>query len=308
METERNNDDFDPKTPAMQLAKTAADAVERMSHGFEGAFSALLEELRPFCTPENSPKQTSTNTILEEEEKEEEASPKILKTCLQNLERNFQRGIVLIKEKMTEDQFYSALQLDKTAGTDWQTIQARLLANDSALLKQAATKLQGGGELIGIYANGELAIIDAADKNGNREPVITAFDNQGTRLTIKADTPNRKEIMQQISSGNGRFANYWEIRNAALEDGFTLPPDSPKLRKEGIIAAVQAITGKPFIHSKNDNEWCDAILDCGDEVTANSSSFIRTAYFSPTFETTGIDADSPINRRKNRGAIRILKG
>lgn len=224
--------------------------------------------------------------------------------CLKGLEVDFKRGIVMIDENEGVEKHQAAFEKDRTAGTTWEALKERLLANESHLLKKATT-MQGQGELIGVFKNGELCIIDRSDENGNREPVMTAFDAQNNRITITTDTPNRVNILRSNTENGGRFANYWEIRDAVIKDGFTLPPDSPSYEKKGIVAAIEAVTGNAFIRSNNGQHYREAILECGD---VSKDCSVRVVYFRPRYGRPRIHAIIPSYRSGVRGAVRVLRG
>ena len=223
--------------------------------------------------------------------------------CLEAMREDFDRGIVLIDESSDAGTYGAALEADCSAGTTWKVAQERLLANDSALLKKATT-MQGKGELIGVFQSGELCIVDRADKNGNREPVITAFDAENNRITITTDTPDRTNAMQNIAE-SGKFADYWEILQAVNEDGFTVPQDSPEYEKQGIVAAVEAVSGNPFVRSQKGKEWRSAILDCGN---VSRIAGVRVVGFYPNVGSACVDYGYPSFRNAYRGAVRVLRG
>lgn len=254
-----------------------------------------------FSLPEEE--SASNELQIELNDATTELSPEILGLCLKGLESDFKRGIVAIDENSDAEAYETALEADRSAGTTWEAAQERLLANDSALLKKAAT-MQGKGELIGVFKNGELCIVDRADTNGNREPVITAFDAENNRITITTDTPDRANTMKNIAE-SGKFANYWEILRAVTEAGFTVPQDSPEYEKKGIVAAVEAVSGNPFVRSQNGKEWRSAILDCGN---VSRSAFVRVVSFNPNFENALVIHAYPCYRNDNSGAVRVLRG
>ena len=226
------------------------------------------------------------------------------RACLEAMKVDFKRGIVVIDEDAGVEAYQSTLETSRTAGTTWEVVQARLLVNEGALLKKAAT-MQGKGELIGVFKGGELCIIDRADRDGNREPVITAFDAENNRIVITSDTPDRVNAMGAITGNGGKFADYWEIRRAVREDGFTLPPDSPKYEKKGIVAAAEALSGKPFVRSENGKDWRSAILECGD---VSRDAPVRVVHFYPDRGYAFVRYAYPGDRSGRRGAVRVLRG
>ena len=162
--------------------------------------------------------------------------------------------------------------------------------------------MQGKGELIGVYTNGELCI-----KDRGTEPVIIAFDPYGNRLTIVADSPpNKSSVIRYVADG-GRFGNYWEIRQAVLEAGYFLPKDQPDYEKNGIIAASEAVTGKPFVRGDRDGldyRTVASILEFGD---VPSETMIRLIRFDRA-NFALIDNCIPNKSSSTRGAMRFLRG
>lgn len=242
-----------------------------------------------------------------------ELSSEVLEACMKGLEQDFGRGIVIIEENADLDSHKSAFESDPTAGTTWEAVKGRLLAGESVLLKKAAT-MQGKGELIGVFSNGELCIVDRSDENGNREPVITAFTSENKRITITTDTPKRDTLMNDITQA-GRFADYWEVRQAAEEDGLTLPPDTKEYKKRGIVAAVEAVSGKPFVSSQNGRERRLAILECGNVSRETHTRTrprvrvtVRVVGFNSDHEHSNVGEDFPGLQVGNRGAVRVLRG
>jgi hypothetical protein len=183
--------------------------------------------------------------------------------CMEGLCKDYNRGIVRINEEEGVEEHKAQLkddkgnEKDKTAGITIKEFYERMLANDGKLLKKAAS-MQGKGELIGVFPNGELCIVDRGDENGNREPVIIGFDAEENRIIIASDTPDRPDVMFNIYE-KGRFAERWEVFQAVSEDGFMLTHDS--LECKGIFAAVEAVSGKPFVREKNGTEGKSATLD-----------------------------------------------
>lgn len=246
-----------------------------------------------------------------------DARAEVLAECLKRLEVDYNRGIVVVNDKGTVDDFKAALKKDKTAGTSLEQVRTRLSANNYTLLKKTV-RMQGGGELIGVDTKGELVIISRADKQGNREPERFGFgeaqiEGSGDQrkpkagekpILINTDTPDREALMTEIGK-SGLFADYWERRNAVHADGFTLPPDSHDREKKGIVAAVEAVTGGDFVRSANGDEWRSADLDCGD---VPKSANVRVVYFDPADECADVHYDSPKSRSAQRGAVRVLRG
>lgn len=231
-----------------------------------------------------------------------ELSPEELK-CMVNLKADFDRGIVVILDDKGIDLHKNAFEKDRRAGMEWEKdIKQRLMANDCALLKKAV-KMPGGAELIGVYPDGSLCMISRNnDKYGNREPVIIAFDCSGNRLIITTDTPDREVVIKNISSGQGRFANYWEIREAVHENDYTLPIDIKDLTKVGLIASAEVVTSKPFIGNMDK----EVVLECGD---VSRSDCINILYFDPGQRGTLVYSGGvPCHTRARRGAVFVLIG
>lgn len=223
---------------------------------------------------------------------------------LRNLAADFNRGIVVIDETAGRENFREALNCDLHAGFNWKQIQNRLLVDKAALLRRAAS-LQGGGELIGVYPDGQLCLIDRADANGDREPVIVAFNPDGERINIAADSPNREKLLASIAKNGGRFANSGEIGRAVREDGFALPPDLPGYEKIGLVAAVEVVSGRPFVSSKGGESPRKAVLTKGQMITGVSQ---RAIVFTPEYSQTHVGSLLNLVRNRNWGAVRVLRG
>ena len=89
------------------------------------------------------------------------------------------------------------------------------------------------------------------------------------------------------------------------EDGFTVPEDSPGHEKKGIVAAVEAVSGNPFVRSSNGKEWRIAILDCGN---VSRSASVRVVGFLPYDGGASVGNDGPDYQVDFRGAVRVLRG
>lgn len=278
------------ETDELELRKN--DDSDVMISAVQGEVAEMAQEVRLEV------EEDVAEVYEEPVKKQAELSPEVLKSCLKGLESDFKKGIVEIDEEKGVSDYRDELESEGAAGSTWETIEERLLANDSTLLKKAA-KMQGGGELIGVYPNGELLI-----KTRGPEPVITAFDAQNNRLTITTDTPNREAVMRDIVE-NGKFGDYWEIRQAAIDDGYIIPADSLDFEKKGIVAAVEVVSGKPFVRSSNGKEWRSAILDCGN-VSRNARVRVVGSY--PFIEFAYVITDGPRYRYGARGAVCLLRG
>lgn len=283
-----------------------AGALEALQTKMRGATHELVVVANPAVQHATQPKSVNLPASVE-------LTPEVLAACLERLKEDFKRGIVIVDEHSNTDQYRAILKIDRTARTTWNTLRARLQANKGKLLKRAA-RMQGGGELIGVDKSGNLIMISRADSRGNREPERFIFradqmeessrkPRSGEKpMLVNTDTPNREELMVE-----GIPANYWEIRNEVNEGGYALPPDSPDYRKEGLVAAVEAVTGKDFVRSENGNEYRSAILECGD-VSMSRSSDIHIVVFDPGVGDSEVRDGYPERRVDHRGAVRVLRG
>lgn len=229
--------------------------------------------------------------------------------CMEGLCRDLYRGIVRINEDEGVEEHKAQLQdnkgneKDKSAVISMKEFYERMLANDGKLFKKAST-MQGKGELIGVFPNGKICIVDRGDENGNREPVIIAFDAKNNRITITTDTPDRADVMQNIRDG-GMFANYGRIIQAVREEGFTLPKGLPALRKEGIFAAVEAVSGTPFVRSKSNRGLMCALVDHKD---TSNNAYINVVYSDSYNGHASVLYYDPCFQSGYCGVVRVLRG
>ncbi len=235
-----------------------------------------------------------------------EISEEILEARLEQLHEDFNRGIVVIEEDKTIDDYQSDINEGKIADAEsWDEIEERLLLDKSSLLKKAA-KMQGGGQLIGVYSNGDLCIRDRGV-----EPVIITFDDEGDVITITTDTPDRDVILQEVGKDARRLGNYTQIRDAVHEAGYILPerPEQPidydRDNKKGVVAASEAVTETFFIEG-NEN-WRTAIMECGD-LDGENTVPINVIHYNPHKKDTTVGMATTADNNMHFGAVRILRG
>lgn len=250
-----------------------------------------------------------TNNEIHPKSLENKMSPKEA-LCLRNLKEDFTRGIVAIDlaNPKRKEEYVEARKADKTAGATWKGIQGKLLNDERALLEKAS-KMQGGGRLIGIIRNKhgfpqndtkeyELCIIDRGAK-----PVIYAKNSKGEIIVITTDTRNRAKVTDDIRK-NGQFANYFEILRAVKDAGYIVPEDF--INKEdftyqtsGIIDASEAVTNEPYVRSGY------AILNCGN---VPGTVYMNVVFFSHNYDRTRVMTDYTHARRDSLGTVRVLIG
>ncbi len=210
-------------------------------------------------------------------------------------------GIVLIDENFTPGQYQAALKADKTAGKDWERdLKSRLLDNDAALLKKAA-EMPEGGQLIGVYPNGDLAIRQRSQEIMNARWTKDWEDGQSDKGELRL-LPHIEALAQK----KGKWAKTVEILRAVKAEGYHVPADAPDYEKKGLVAASEVVTSGHYVMSPGGKEWRDAILECEDDVVDNSH--VRVVDFSPGTRYTCVDGDDAFLRSVYRGAVLWLRG
>jgi len=106
-------------------------------------------------------------------------------------------------------QQYERISNEAKGRCSWKAVVERLLANDSEKLKFVQS-MQGGGELVGVDQDGK-----ALFKDKGVEPVMYGFVDWGRLIKIYDRNP---EQMKQVR----KWANYFEIREQVLKDGYEL--------------------------------------------------------------------------------------
>ncbi|MFT7184466.1 MAG: hypothetical protein ACI9QC_000808 [Oceanicoccus sp.] len=234
---------------------------------------------------------------------EQEVLDERLKQQLTEMKEDFdERGIVLIEVNATPDQLIEAFIADKTAGKEWEVdIKSRLLADDATLLKKAAA-MPKGGQLIGVYSNGELAIRQRSQEIVNARWTIDWQDGQSSDRGELRLLPHAEAIAQE----EGRWAKAVEILCAVKAAGYHVPADAPNYEKGGLVAASEVVTGGHYVMSPDGEEWRDAILECADN--EDDSSYVRVVFFVPYVHVTSVGAGVADGRRDSRGAVLWLRG
>lgn len=168
---------------------------------------------------------------------------RLVEICLPNLRADFNRGLRLIGS----DRSVAPQPKDLT----FEQIEDALLENKAeGLLKVAA--MQEGGELFGIDENGKFLF-----KDRGTEPVRFALDKDEKPVMIYYRDLAQAQFL--------RYANYNEIYEAVYgpegqPTGYELFPDAPDYQKTGMVAAVEEITGAPFVRSADGEDrssWLD---------------------------------------------------
>ena len=137
--------------------------------------------------------------------------------------------------------------------TNWEDVEASLLVNNAAELK-GVSAMQEGGMFWGVDKNGNYLF-----KDGGETPVMLGFDDKEEPVTVYNREP---EDMGRIK----KFADYMQSYKAVYGEEksptrYELFPKTEKhdfndfdterpasaYEKKNAIAAVEALTGKPFI-------------------------------------------------------------
>ena len=223
-----------------------------------------------------------------------------LTACLEQLRRDFDRGIVRINEKSTPKQYAMALKADKTAGQKWETLEARLRANGADLLKKAAAMPEGAC-LVGVYENGELAIRQRSQEIMNARWTEDWKDGEMAKGELKL-LPHA----EAVACPKGRWAKAGEIVRAVKGAGYHVPADSPNYEKEGLVAASEAVTGGHYVMSPDGKEWRSAMLECDENVPDSSDG--RVVLFFPDVQEAFVLDDGASFRGDRRGAVLWLRG
>ena len=223
-----------------------------------------------------------------------------LTACLEQLRRDFDRGIVRIDEKSTPEQYAMALKADKTAGQKWETLEARLRANGADLLKKAAAMPEGAC-LVGVYENGELAI-----RQRSQEIMNARWTKEW-----KDGSSDRGELLllphaAALARSEGRWAKAGEIVQKVKAAGYHVPADLPNYEKAGLVAAAEAVTGGHYVMSPDGNEWRSAMFECDENVP--DYSVVRVVNFYPGYRDADVGDGDADYRRGDRGAVLWLRG
>ncbi|MFA5842816.1 MAG: hypothetical protein WC882_04075 [Candidatus Gracilibacteria bacterium] len=224
-----------------------------------------------------------------------------LTACLEQLRKDFDRGIVKIDDEATLEDYTKALKADKTAGQKWETLEARLRANGADLLKKAAAMPEGAC-FIGVHADGTLAI-----RQRSREIVNVVITKEGQSVLLP-----HAEVEQYVSAQEGRqYAKAVEIVRGVEANGYCVPADSPNYEKKGLVAASDVVMGGNYVESPvtrnpQDREWRSSMLKCPDNTP--DSAFVRVVDFDPNAQEASVTSDYARNRVDRRGAVLWLRG
>jgi len=204
--------------------------------------------------------------------------------------------IVYAPELAVYKQGYDCMSDKVKNRCSWETIAERLLADSGRKLKKVLD-MQGSGELFGIDNNGK-----ALFKDKGVEPVIYGFDKEGRMLKIYDRNP---EQMKQVE----RWANYYEVHEQVLKDGYELFPYSDLgFGFSDEMKQAEKHTKKRFVASENEKEWRASWLESGDKPDYNSATFYVA--FKPRdkggyLEVAGRQFHE--NRDDRIGAVRLLR-
>lgn len=223
---------------ALDEAGGAALVIERERRRRD--FYALINSPTPSVVLQNRRSKNGKGLDLSVE-----PSSELLTQSFEGLGQDFFRGIVVIGFNTTREEFRIVLQKDKTVGVKWNDCVKKLEANDNSLLKKAAA-MQGGGQLIGVYPDGRLCIKD----RGN-EPVTYGYNCTKIFGDAQVDFAS-KELLVPLSC--------LEILNIVKSAGYTLPFYFEDCQEVGIIPAIEAVTGAPYVGKGENEAWRSAVL------------------------------------------------
>lgn len=256
-----------------------------------------------------------------------------LRQQLERLKQDFdQKKIVLIDEDSSPVQYRDALQSNKIAGKSWEEdIKPRLIDNDAALLKKAEA-MPEGGQLIGIYSNGDLAIRQRSqeimnarwskdwnwDDKRNVDNYVLEMQEGKDGRSKYACTKDGVRVNQHwgelrllahseaIAQEEGGWAKIVEILRAVKAEGYHVPKDNPDHEKKGLVAASEVVTGGHYVTSPDGKEPRDAILECEDNIDDDSYPYV--VRFFPHNHSTSINYGSACSRSARYGAVLWLRG
>jgi hypothetical protein len=177
---------------------------------------------------------------------------------------------------------------------DWETVSAKLLANDGEKLKKAEA-MQGGGELFGVDAEGM-----ALFKDKGVEPVMFGFDEDDKLMKIYDRDP---EQMEKVAE----WADYYKIRRQVRADGyelFSLDPNSDNRNSEfgDEMRQVEAHTKEPFVASEGKKEWRGSWTESGDR-----PSDAYHVDFDPDGGHMYVHEHVPVHSDDYLGVVRLLR-
>jgi len=219
-----------------------------------------------------------------------EARPKVKEALEAPVAAETSESENLSPELAIYKQEYDRMFDDAKERCAWKTVAERLFANNGEKLKLAQS-MQGGGELFGIDSEGR-----ALFKDKGVEPVMYGFDKDGKLLQIY---DRDQEQMKQVQ----KWADYFEIREQVLKDGYELFADDNcyGVYSDEMRQATEH-TRKPFVASRDRDDWRASWLESGDR-----SVYARRVYYSPYDGDVHIDVDSPEDRGVHYGAVRLLR-
>lgn len=231
-----------------------------------------------------------------------------LTACLEQFKSDFDRGIVRIDASGTLESYAAALKADKTAGQTWEgenglenKLRTYLLANNAAKL-HLAVAMPGGPCLIGVYENGEPAIRQRDLDITNVLVVGLGTKREEPKLEL---LPHAKAMQRFASTGN-LSAKPVEIVRGVEEAGYRVPADLLSYKKEGLIAASEAVMGGNYVESPVTNdpkkrELRSAMLRCPRETPDDGE--VRIVQFIPDDRQTHVYDASARFRFTDQGAV-----
>jgi hypothetical protein len=206
-----------------------------------------------------------------------------LREVFEGIKADYRGGIVQIADDKTSSTYKRELADDPRAGMDWPSVRSRLFDNGLRLLRQAS-KLPGGGSLVGVFPDGALGIVQRAsrvigarwtnlwfsdffdwgessrgscggDPNYNDMPYLDRVMGGEDWCVLDELDPDRidrgtlmlRPHAELLRLETGRWANPLELASAIFGRGLYLPVHVGTREKTGAVAAVEAVTGSPYV-------------------------------------------------------------
>jgi len=200
---------------------------------------------------------------------------------------------------------YEKLPEEIKTRCSWEEVQERLLANNSEMLKRA-TGLRRGGILFGVDSNGE-----ALFKDDGSIPLKYGFPSS-------CPPEEERKIIRVRSVEEAKrtyWANYFEIRRHAHENGYELFPHGESPQGKPVFSdemnQAEAATGEQFVCSTGDLVGYEAsFLECGDNPGMAITATVNRAGRLDDHWKASIAKNSPKGSRDETfvvGVIRLLR-
>jgi hypothetical protein len=303
------------KIDAMQL-RDGDPGIEEV----ERAMLAILQEkyggrAQEAVVTSDSDDEATPGETAGVEGSDDEVVPEVLTIFKEQLKRDL--GRVRDRQRQmgeVEKAAYLDYFMDPSSLTEEQVLGS--LSNADV---KKAVQMQGMGEFVGVSKGDKRVIlISRGDADGSREPERFGFRADQVEIDglskqprygqkpirITTDTPERDALMAEIGE-DGLWGNSIDIRDSVKEMGLELPSDAPDFIKRELVAAVEAVTGNPFVKGRGDT-YVDAVMDF-DHLPSDGSMRVVNYRPHPPFRTSVYNVDAAF-RRVSRGAVCVLRG